>query len=106
MRAELQIELRRPLARVAFAARRQRHRATAARERKVGRLERLEQSDPVDRLPLWGDAKDGVALELGQPQRGTQAVGDRAQEVSENVMRMLELYTSQVSGVAADVGEH
>ena len=65
MRAELQIELGRPLAGVAVAARRQRHRATAAREREVGRLERLEQSDTVDRLPLFRDAKDRVALELG-----------------------------------------
>jgi hypothetical protein len=103
---ELEIELWRAPAGVARAARSQRHRATAAGKREVCRLERPQQSDAVDRLALWRDAEHGVALKLGQSQRRAQPIGDHPQQVSENVVGMLELYAREVSRVATDVGEH
>jgi hypothetical protein len=106
VRAELQIELRRPPARVAGAAGGEGDGSTASCEREIRGLERLEQRSAAERCRLRRDAENRVALELRQPERRAEPGCDHAEQVGEDVMGVLELYTRQVRGVAADVGEH
>jgi hypothetical protein len=73
---------------------------------RVRRLERAQQGDAVDQLALRRDTEHSVALQLGQSQRRAQAIGDHPEQVSKNVVGMLEFYAGQVSRVAADVGKY
>ena len=86
VRAELELQLRRAPAGLAAAARGQRDRAPAPREGHVRGGERAEHALAFHVLAGWRDAKDGVALELGQPQRRAQSLGDHAKQIGEDVM--------------------
>jgi hypothetical protein len=47
----------------------------------------------------------GVALELGEPEAGSQRADDRVHEVCENVLRVIELDAREVARVPRDVGD-
>ena len=77
---------------------------SASLEGEVARLQRGQQPLAVDEV-AGIEAEDGIPLELREPQRADELVGDDAKQVGEDVVRVLQLDSAEVAAVAADVGE-
>ena len=93
---ELEVEVGDPDARVALARRRLADVAATPAEAEVAALDRVEQHRPVDRL--GGHVRErGVALELGQPEVGPERGDDRADQVGQDVLRVVELDVGEVA---------
>ena len=101
---ELEVEVRDPAARVALARGGLPDVATAAPEPEVAALDGVEQQRAVDRL-AEGVRERRVALELGQPEAGPEGRDDRADEVGQDVLRVIELDVREVARVPGDVGD-
>ena len=101
---ELEVEVRNADACVALARGRLTNITPATTEAEVAALDRVEQHRPVDLLRR-GEAEGGVALKLGQSETGPQRRDDRANQVGEDVLRVIDLDRREVLGIAADVGD-
>jgi hypothetical protein len=101
---ELQVEVRDPDAGVAVARRRLADVTSAAAEAEVATLDGVEEERSVD-LPGGCGNERRVALELGEPEAGTQRGDHGADEVGQDVLRVVQLDICEVSGVAGDVGD-
>ena len=101
---ELEIEIRDLDAGVALARGRLADVATTPPEAEVAALDRVEQHRPVDVLNTHG-GECGVSLELGQAEVGPQGAHDRADQVRQDVLRVIQLDVGEVAGVAGDVGD-
>ena len=79
--------------------------AQSLAEGEVCRLDGVLEHRAVD---LVGDrVEEGrVALELGEPERRTQAPDHGVHHVGDDVLGMLELDAGEKAGVAGDVGDH
>src|SRR6188508_2304143 len=102
---ELQIEIRDLDAGVALARGRLADVATTPAEAEVAALDRVEQHRPVYVLNTHG-GECGVSLELGQAEVGPQGGHYRADQVSQDVLRVIQLDVGEVAGVAGDVGDN
>ena len=101
---DLEVESRRQPTRVAVAGRRLVDAPQSTPERKVGRLDRVEEERAVG-APVLDEQERRIALELGQPERWLQPSDDRFEEVTGDGRRMLDLAPREVRGVAGQVGE-
>src|SRR5215204_3778705 len=99
---ELQVEVGDAYARIAFARRRLAHIAASPSEDEVAALDRVEEQRSVQLL-CDRERERGVALELGQPEAGSKRADDRAHEIREDVLRVIELDAREVARVAGDV---
>ena len=99
---ELEVEVGDPAARVALARRRLADVAPPPAEAEVAALDGVEQHRAVDRLGRHPGER-GVAFELGQPEVRPERRHDRADEVGQDVLRVIELDVGEVAGVAGDV---
>ncbi|MBA2720738.1 MAG: hypothetical protein H0U52_16085 [Chloroflexi bacterium] len=101
---DLEVQARDEGAGVALAGRCLLDIAQAATEPKVAALDRVLELGRIDGL---GDRVDerGVALQLRQSERWSQPGDDRAHEVGQDVLSVIELGTGEEAGVAADVGD-
>jgi hypothetical protein len=100
----LEVERRDTDARITLAVRRLADVSKASPERDVGRLDRVLEDRAVrgcrDQV-----AERGVALELGQPERGPNGTDDRVDQVGEDVLGVVELDAGEIAGVAGDIGD-
>src|SRR5262249_22304105 len=101
---ELEVQVRDAHARVAFTGRGLADVAPAAAEAEVAALDRVEEQGAVDLLGRR-ERERGVALELRELEVGPKSRDDRADQVGEDVLRMVELDAREVARVAADVGD-
>ena len=100
----LRFEVRDADARVALTRRRLADVAPPSPEAEVAAFDGVEQHRAVDRLG-GHEGERGVALELGQPEVRPKRRDDRADEVGEDVLRVVELDVGEVARVAGDVGD-
>ena len=100
----LEIEMRDEGARVALARRRLLDIAEPTAELEVTALDRVLELRRVDDV---GDRVDerGVALELRELEGRAKSGDDRAHQVGEDVLGMVELGAGEEPGVAADIGD-
>ena len=101
---ELEVEIRDPDAGVALARRRLADVASAPPEPEVAALDRVEEHRPVDRLADHVGER-GIAFELGEPEVRPKRRDDGADEVREDVLRMVQLDVGKVARVPGDVGD-
>ena len=87
---ELEVQVRDPRAGVAFARCRLAHVPAATTEPEVAALDRVEQHRPVDRLERR-ERERGIALELRQAEVGPERRDDGADQVGQDVLRVIEL---------------
>jgi len=101
---ELEVQVGDPDAGVALAGRRLADVAAAPTEAEVAALDRVEQERPVHLLGRRvGERR--VALELRQPEARAEGCHDRADEVGQDVLGVVELDAGEVARVAGDVGD-
>jgi hypothetical protein len=101
---ELEVEVRDAHAGVALARRGLTDVPATPSEPEVAALDGVEQRRAVD--PLRGHVREGsVPLELGQPEARAQGRDDGADEVGQDVLRVLDLDVGEVPGVARDVSD-
>ncbi len=104
MHDELEVEPRDEDARVAVALRCLADIAQTSAEGDVTVLDRVLESGPVDFL--GEDIGEGsVALELCQPKRRPERPNDGVREVGQDVLRVVEFDTGEITGVPADIGD-
>ena len=101
---ELEVEVGDPAARVALAGGGLADVAAAPAEPEVAALDGVEEHRAVDRLG-GHPGERGVTLELGQPEVGPQRRDDRADQVGQDVLGVIELDVGEVARVAGDVGD-
>ena len=101
---ELQVQIRDLDAGIALARGRLADVATTPAEAEVAALDRVEQHRPVDGLSIHR-GECGVTLELGQAEVGPQRGHDRADQVRQDVLRVIQLDIGQIAGVAGNVGD-
>jgi hypothetical protein len=101
---ELQVELGDTHTRIAITRCRLAHVAASPSEAEVAALDCVEEQRPIQLL-CDGERERGVALELGQPEAGSKRADDRAHEIREDVLRVIELDAREVARVPRDVGE-
>src|SRR4051812_3184556 len=101
---ELEVEIRDPDAGVAIARRRLADVAPPPPESEVAALDRVEQHRAVDRLRRH-EGEGGVAFELGETEVRSERRDDRADEVRQDVLRVIELDVGEIPRVAGDVGD-
>ena len=101
---ELEVEVGDPDARVALARGRLADVPASPAEAEVAALDGVEEHRAVD--PLGGHVREGgVALELGQPEVRPERADDGADEVREDVLRVVQLDVGEVAGIPGDVGD-
>ena len=101
---ELEVEVGDPDAGVAWTRRRLADVAPAAPEAEVAALDRVEEHRSVELLG-GHERERRVAFELGQPEVRPQRGDDGADEVGQDVLRVVELDAGEVPGVPGDVGD-
>ena len=101
---ELQVEVGNAHAGVAFAGGRLADVATTAPEAEVAPLDRVVQQRSVELLGR-GIGEGGVALELREPEIRAKGGHDGADEVGQDVLRVVELDAGEVARVARNVGD-
>ncbi len=101
---ELEVEVRDPDAGVALAGRRLADVAATPAEPEVAPLDRVEEHRPIDPLGCRV-GEGGIALELRQPEVGPECRDDGADEVRQDVLRVVQLDVGEVARVAGDVGD-
>ena len=101
---ELEVEVRDPGARVALARRRLADVSPPPAEPEVAALDGVEEHRAIDRLADHVRER-GVAFELGEPEVRPQGGDDGADQVREDVLRVLELDIGEVARVPGDVGD-
>ena len=101
---ELEVEVGDPNTGVAGARGRLADVATAPAEPEVAAFDGIEQERTVELVGRRVHER-GVALELREPERRTQGGDDGADEVGQDVVRVIELDARELSRVAGDVGD-
>ena len=86
---ELQVEVGDAHAGIAIARRRLAYVAAAPSEAEVAALDGVEEQRPIHFLR--DRERERVALELGEPEAGSQRTDDRAHEIREDVLCVIEL---------------
>ena len=101
---ELEVEVGDPGAGVALAGCRLADVTAAPAKAEVAALDRVEEHRPVDLLG-GHEGERGVTLELGQPEVRPERRDDGADQVRQDVLRVVQLDIGEVARVAGDVGD-
>ena len=101
---ELEVEVRDPDASVALARGGLADVAAPPAKPEVAALDRVEEHRPVDLLSRR-EHERSIALKLGQPEVGPQRGDDHADEVREDVLRVVQLNVGEVAGISGDIGD-